>query len=151
MNTPEKLRGLSTVRVSKLFLLEALKANRIEHEKTYYEIINARQQKLLEGLAGLRPKFEEKLVIEIQRMTDDAEYTPSVPVLGLHELKPENHTKDYDRVITLLEASLDEEFELSSSEFNQYVNDDWSWKQSFTTCSGMYMPINLAVDNLSKT
>jgi hypothetical protein len=44
-----KLRGLQSVRVSKKFLLDKLTANRAEHEKTYYEILDARHQKVVEG------------------------------------------------------------------------------------------------------
>jgi hypothetical protein len=140
MNTPEKLRGLSTVRVSKEFLLGKLRENRVIHEKSYYEILEARQKKILEDLEALRPKFEEQLKERLDKSAEDAEYTPTTISLSVYSLKPENHTKDYDKVITLLDASLDAEFELSSSEFNQYVNDDWEWKTGFITVSGCYMP-----------
>jgi hypothetical protein len=51
--------------------------------------------------------------------------------------RPTSHIKEYDRVLDMLEASLDEEFELSDKEFSQYVRDEWSWKTDFiTTVSG---------------
>jgi hypothetical protein len=119
-----KLRGLQSVRVSKKFLLQKLTANRTEHEKTYYEILEARHQKVIETLKA-----------ELKKAKRDRLYRP---VLNLP--LPENHVKDYDRAIGILDASLDTEFELSSTEFDQYVNDDWKWKESYMTVSGCYMP-----------
>ena len=52
-------------------------------------------------------------------------------------VKPDNHVKEYDGTISLLKASLDEEFVLTNSEFSQYVRDEWGWKNTFmTTVSG---------------
>lgn len=53
--------------------------------------------------------------------------------------KPEDHTRDYDRVLDMLMMSTDEEIMLSSSEFAQYVRDDWGWKQEFSTTSANYV------------
>lgn len=121
--TMDKIRGLQSVRVSKQFLLKKLEANRTEHEKTYYEILEARHQKVIEALKA-----------ELKKAKIDKLYRPSfnLPL-------PENHTKDYDRAIGMLKASLDDEFELTGSEYDQYVNDDWSWKQMYTTVSGCYI------------
>jgi hypothetical protein len=119
-----KLRGLQSVRVSKKFLLEKLTANRAEHEKTYYEILDARHQKVIDTLKK-----------EIRKAKADKKYTPS-----LYLPLPENHVKDYDRAIGILTASLDTEFELSSNEYDQYVNDDWKWKEIYITTSGCYIP-----------
>jgi|WetSurMetagenome_2_1015567.scaffolds.fasta_scaffold662137_2 hypothetical protein len=143
-----KLRGLSTVRVSKDDLLKKLKYNRTEHEKTYNEIMAVRQNKILDELHGFKAKFKKELAVRMDKATSDIEYTPSSITLSISALKPENHTKDYDRVISLLELSLDEELELSSSELNQYVNDDWSWKQGFMTCSGTYLAPTATWSNL---
>jgi len=38
----------------------------------------------------------------------------------------------------MLEASLDEELELSANEFQQYMQDNWSWKRSFAMSSAKY-------------
>ena len=134
-----KLRGLQSVRVSKKYLLEKLYKNRTEHEKSYYEILDARQKKIIADLSGLRSKFNKELKRRLDEIGADREATPGGISLPIYAPKPENHTKDYDKAISLLEASLDEEFELSYSEFNQYVNDDWAWKETFMTCSGSYI------------
>jgi hypothetical protein len=122
--TEQKLRGFSTVRVSKSFLIETLEKNKEDHQTSYYEILEARHAKLLDTLRG-----------ELKKAKDRKDYQPSI-----HVPLPENHVKDYEKVINLLHASLDQEFELSRSEFDQYVNDDWGWKGHFLTVSGCYIP-----------
>lgn len=116
-----KLRGLNTVRVSKDFLLEKLEINRESH-KTIYE----------EAMEGWHLQIVDTLKGEFKKVKADKEYQPSCFVA-----KPDNHVKEYDGTIALLKASLDEEFVLTSSEFAQYVRDEWAWKGTFmTTVSG---------------
>lgn len=54
------------------------------------------------------------------------------------ELAPEDHTDDYDHVISMLRMSVDEVVELTSSEFAQYVQDDWNWKHTWTASNMKY-------------
>jgi hypothetical protein len=58
------------------------------------------------------------------------------PVLGL--LVPEDHTEDYDRVLTMARMSVDEVGELSEDEFAMYVMDQWSCKNAFTRITARY-------------
>ena len=117
----EKLRGLSTVRVDKDFLLTKLKENRKQHKIMYEEAMGGWQKQMIDMLKG-----------EIKKVEKDKTYTPN-----MYLSKPYSHVKDYDKVIGILEASLDEEFELSSDDFSRYVQDEWAWKGDFvTTVSG---------------
>ncbi len=56
-----------------------------------------------------------------------------------NETPPEDHTKDYTRVIEMLNASVDTEVELDASEFANFVQDDWHWMQNWTTSNSKYM------------
>jgi hypothetical protein len=117
----DTLRGLSTVRVSKDFLLEKLETNRKEHKAIYEK-----------AMQGWHLQIIDTLKKELKKVKIDKEYQPKCFVV-----KPGNHVKEYDRTIDLLKASLDEEFVLTSSEFSQYVRDEWGWKDVFmTTVSG---------------
>ena len=49
--------------------------------------------------------------------------------IGLPE--PQDHTADYDRVITMAEMSSDDTIQLSEDQFAMYVTDQWRWKQDF--------------------
>lgn len=51
---------------------------------------------------------------------------------------PVNHEDDYVRAIEMCEWEVDDEVELSQEEFSQLVQDDWSWKQTFTASNMMY-------------
>ena len=51
---------------------------------------------------------------------------------------PMDHTKDYDRVITMLEMSVDTETVLDVAEFNQYVMDEWTWASMTKTLNASY-------------
>jgi len=112
----ETLRGLQSVRVSKDFLLDKLKTNRDNHRKLFEEALEGWHEAVLEALNE-----------QIERVKADKKYNPS-----WHLPMPSDHTKEYDRIIEMMEASLDKEFELSSIEFNCYVRDEWGWKTDFT-------------------
>lgn len=51
---------------------------------------------------------------------------------------PQDQTKDYNRVIALLEKSKGNDIELSEEQFTNYMLDDWSWKKSFLTNNSYY-------------
>lgn len=52
--------------------------------------------------------------------------------------EPEDHTDDYDRVLTMARMSVDDVIELTEDEFGQYVMDQWHWKNEFTNTTTMY-------------
>lgn len=51
---------------------------------------------------------------------------------------PRSHTKDYDLVIKMLELSTKDEITISGNQFNQYVEDEWAWKNSFVSNASIY-------------
>ena len=55
--------------------------------------------------------------------------------LGDHALA----VKDYDRAIGMLEMSIDNEVEITSLEFQHYIQDDWGWKNSFLLSNTKYL------------
>ena len=115
------LRGLDVVRVSKEFLLGKLEVNLKSHEALY-----------IEAMEGWHLQVIGTLKSELKKAKANKEYQPNCFVV-----KPESHVKDYSKTIDLLKSSLDDEFVLTSTEFSQYVRDEWSWKNTFmTTVSG---------------
>lgn len=52
---------------------------------------------------------------------------------------PENHLEDYDRVIDLLNYSVADKVELSSSDFDAYVRNNWTWRKSFLGTNASYI------------
>lgn len=45
--------------------------------------------------------------------------------------KPQSHERDYTMVIGMLEMTIEDEIEVDTNEYTQYVLDEWSWRSSF--------------------
>jgi hypothetical protein len=52
--------------------------------------------------------------------------------------RPEDHTRDYDRVIAMLERHQGEAIDLLEDDFAMYVQDDWAWKAQFLASNSGY-------------
>jgi hypothetical protein len=114
--------GMSAVTVNKLELLNKLMSNRETHKKMYDE-----------AYIG----FRKELVKKLERMTADAvEGKPYMKYVGLDA--PEDHTKEYDRIISMLQMSVNETIIVTEVEFNQFVLDEWNWKGQFAATNALY-------------
>jgi hypothetical protein len=51
---------------------------------------------------------------------------------------PEDHLKDYDRAIRMMEMEVEDVIELTEQDFNQYVMDEWNWKDNWSTSNSAY-------------
>lgn len=101
-------------------------------------------QKLHKNKEGHRTLFEEaqrgfreRVVQELDRRMEDARRGRKVD-LYINLPEPEDHTKDYDRVISMVEMSVSDEVELTANDFSRYVMDDWEWKERAMTTNSMY-------------
>lgn len=113
---------MNDVKVRRDELLAKVKANRDGHRDLF-----------LKAQAG----FRQRCIEELDAMLADAREGRKVRmVVGLVE--PADHTKDYDRVIRMLEMSTDDIVEIDSSAFAQYVMDEWSWMAAATASNTAY-------------
>lgn len=115
-------RGMQIVRVKKTELLEKLKANRDEHRQIF-----------LEALDG----YHEAAMAALEERIKEAKENKRVNLFFTLE-QPVDQTKEYDRVIKMLEMSVDDEVELTQQEFANYVMDDWSWMGQFLASNAQY-------------
>lgn len=53
-------------------------------------------------------------------------------------VQPSDQTKDYDRVIGMLEMDTEHDVLLSEKDYQSYVLDDWQWKQNFLFSNSSY-------------
>lgn len=53
--------------------------------------------------------------------------------------EPIDRTKDYDRVIAMLEMSVEDEVELEEHDFDRYVLDNWEWKDLAYSTNSQYI------------
>jgi uncharacterized protein YozE (UPF0346 family) len=112
----ERIGTLALIRVRKEELLERLKENRAGHRELF-----------LKAQDGYR----EKAIKELESALDRAKNQTAERVYVALPF-PEDHTKDYDHIIAMVEMSIDDLFELNQNDFARYVLDDWEWKAAFT-------------------
>ena len=115
---------MEKVTLARKDLLERVKKNRSGHEAMYKDavegylkvVINAMEKTLSDARKGILPN------------PYDMNRYP----------QPENHMKDYDRVISMLSCHTKDEVELSNEDFGRYYEDDWDWKARWTTSNSAY-------------
>lgn len=114
---------MELVKVQKAELRAVVQVNRDGHRNEFL--------KALEGFKARAIDELERRIVDVEKGRKFSQH------LGLPE--PEDHTKDYDRVLKMLAMSVDDVIELDESDFQMYVMDDWAWKQQFTTTNSMYV------------
>src|SRR5262245_50103453 len=114
---------MDKVKVKREDLLVRIRGNRDKH-RTIFE-------KALEG-------YRKEAVAWLEEVLDDAKGRGQTR--GEMELiEPQDHTRDYDRVILMLEMSVDPVIELDAQTFAMYAMDDWSWKRDFLHSTSRYV------------
>jgi hypothetical protein len=104
----DNLRGLGEVKLKKSELINKLKENRSVHTQTYSDA--------MDGYFVSAKKELEKKIKSLDAKKVVSSFSVSVP---------KDHTKEYDKIIEMLEMSTDEYIELSAREFDMYVRDEW--------------------------
>jgi len=117
---------MNEVTVNKAELLEKVKENRSKHRQIFEDA---------------QIKYRELVIEELDLMLKDAKKGRKIKRwIGLPE--PEDHTDDYDRVVRMLEMSVDENVTLRAVEFDNYVMDQWGWNASFAANTVSYTQAN---------
>jgi hypothetical protein len=104
-------------------LLEVLRENRETHKTEYDDAYAGYLETCKETLTELLEEFEAG-----ERET--VQWT---------EFPPQTQVKEYDRVIRMLELSVDSEIELTAEEFANYVQDEWHWKGQWELSNSNYI------------
>jgi len=120
------------VKVNTADLLAKVIANRVKHIEEYKEAVA--------GYKDAAKAEIKKVMLRLQARIDELEAGEMIRLASVHfELAvPENHEKDYDQAISMLDMSVDDEVTIKASEHACYVMDDWTWKQDFVNVSNMY-------------
>lgn len=59
-------------------------------------------------------------------------------ITNLSLVPPSDHTKDYERIIRMLELSSDTTVQLDTHQFTQYVLDEWTWRDAARVLNASY-------------
>ncbi len=120
----EKLRisSMDSVAVDKAKLIKTLEVNRKKHVATYMKA---------------RVGWAKQSVKKLEQMLKNAKANKKFESCTDLE-KPISHKEDYDRAIDMLKWCVDDIVNVSQSDYNEYVLDNWHWKSHFTSNTGRY-------------
>jgi hypothetical protein len=114
---------MKTVKLDKDKLLELVKKNRAGHFTAFEK-----------AFAGYRQECIEVLELNLRGLRENKGH-----IVRFMENPPEDHTSDYDRLILMLEMSVDQIVELDARTFAQYAQDDWDWKEQWGISNSKYI------------
>jgi hypothetical protein len=104
-------------------IVERIKANRERHVDIYERAMEV---------------YRQRAIAQLNTFVDALKAGKS-PSLYISLPVPENHIKDYDAVLDMLNSSVDEFLVLSEQDFRCYVRDQWNWKSKFISTSNAYV------------
>jgi hypothetical protein len=133
--------AVKTILIERSRLRATLSANLEIHKKEYAE-----------AKAG----YEEKRLDLIRKLAEAALHCSKKPNntdenrKAVHESynefarleKPQNHSNEYEQAIALMEWETREKIDISISDFERFVRDDWAWKNSFKNAHLSYTTPN---------
>lgn len=103
-------------------LSEIIQVNRENHRKIFIEAQDG---------------YRKAMIRELDRRLTEARSGQKIS-RAAWMAEPEDHTRDYDRVLKMLQMCTELHVELDEKEFGQYVMDDWSWKRNFLVANSAY-------------
>lgn len=104
-------------------LLQAIKENREKHEQRFLDA---------------QFHYRETAIAHFECMLKDAREGRNIR-RSISIPEPSNHTADYDRVITMLEMSIDDSIVIGAGEFENFVMDRWPWSANFNQTTAFYL------------
>ena len=142
---------MSSVNVDRVNLLATIKNNRVKHVeayqqavKDYREVASALVIQEVEKAAAALQVARGHLLDRITKLSEsDIEDLMQQQVhilngVSFHLPVPQNHVKDYDAVISMLEMSVDTNISLAADQHACFVLDDWDWKKDFQHSNRVY-------------
>lgn len=114
---------MEKITVDKATLLSIIQGNRDRHREIF-----------LEALEGYRAEALAALEEHIKALENG-----KTPEIKIFIDRPQDHTRDYDRVITMLNMHEGDKFTLSEADAAQYVLDDWNWKRQWALSNSGYV------------
>lgn len=111
------------VKVDRGDLLKDVKANKERHVKEYEQAVTDYAD------------ATKRCIQDLHRMIkkDPTGFSHHEAFNNLH--KPRSYEREYEKVIRILECSVDEEVTISFEQHERWVLDEWHWKGDFQTNS----------------
>jgi len=112
---------MHSVKINRNELLGIVRQNKEKHIKEFNEAVEDFKKAVI--------KVSEE---NIALVNEGKIELKSIPI------KPVSYESSYTRAIRMLELSVDTEIELELHDFDQLVQDEWQWKQTFSTMNSTY-------------
>jgi hypothetical protein len=123
------------IKMKKAALLAQIKDNKVNHLKTLKKAMKAWRKQVTEACEGLDVTCTEGNATE-------ADICDELDVLSeLRREVPRNMSNTYDNAIAMVEAHSGATIELVEEDFQQLVQDNWSWKQNWESNVSTYVSI----------
>lgn len=113
---------MKAIPVKKATLMTTIQKNRDRHREVFESALEGYQQESIRILREQMDRAEKGLRQNLQ----------------VYLICPEDHTKDYDRVLGMLSMSIDDTIELTEQDYSQYIEDNWMWKQQWVGSNSSY-------------
>jgi hypothetical protein len=137
-----------TVTVNRIKLLDTLRENREIHKHAYVESVagyrsdaTTELEKQVSRARKLIADNQAMIAAKIDRFDPDDALQNQVIVLSQVSFfleVPQDHTRSYDVAIQMAEWEVGENIQLTQSQFQCFVMDDWEWKQKFMHLNKSY-------------
>jgi uncharacterized beta-barrel protein YwiB (DUF1934 family) len=112
---------MHSVKINKNKLLDIVRENKEKHIKEFNEAVEDFKKAVI--------KISEENIALVKEGKIELKTIPTKPI---------SYETSYTRAIRMLELSVDVEIELALHDFDQLVQDEWQWKQSFLTSNSTY-------------
>jgi hypothetical protein len=141
--------SLSKIKVSKSELLTIVRDNKKKHDEIYEaaeagywleaeeylkkfqkEQLTSMKKNYQKSVKDLKKQVSKELRLVDQKKRDGFSY--------MRKPFPENHSDDYQGTIRKLELCVEPEIELVDGEFDCFVRNKWTWRQSFLSTNSSY-------------
>lgn len=113
---------MKTTNIPKAKLLEVLLKNREQHMRDYLEAIKG---------------YRDEITGWCRKQLATAETGKDIELHCCLQ-QPQDHTHEYDTIISMVEMGTDETIELDQHEFQKFVEDEWDWKETFKAVTSFY-------------
>lgn len=114
-----------TINADRKVLIAKLTSNRVQHVAEFDEAMHGWRDKITTRFEDTAQQAREGKLITLP----DNLYRLQAPV---------SYEKDYTCAINMLEMHVSDIVELSTRDFQRFVQDDWDWKDQFSTLNASY-------------
>lgn len=114
---------MKTVRIKKSDLVATLTTNRAQHRDQFEKAFRGYRDECIRVLTENLEALKTGRRIQVR----------------VYDVMPADQTKDYDTALNMLSMSVDDVIELTYQEFQQYVEDNWRWREDWTNSNMKYL------------